>query len=223
MVMMPTPRPRDGSESGFSLLELLIAAAISALVLGGTVALASRMQQSYGTDLDDVAVEEELRYSLDWIVRLLRQAGSNPYSLTVSPCPVAGTAFQAIRLDPDANGVQDDVRIQADVNPPNGILGGTAGACTAEPGEDVTVAYDAAQRAITRQDNGVDGAPRVMSDGVITQLRFTFFDASFATTTTPAAIAYTRVSVTGQSRIWNAQRNQYNTKTLQTEVRLRLR
>jgi prepilin-type N-terminal cleavage/methylation domain-containing protein len=220
-----TVRVRAGvrDERGFSLVELLIAAAISALVLGATAALAARMQQSYGTDLDDVAVEEELRYSLDWIVRLLRQAGNNPYDITVSPCPVAGTTFQAIRLDPNGNGVQDDVRIQADVNPPNGILVGSAGACTTEPGEDVTIAHDAANRAITRQDNGVDGAPRAITDSVVTQLLFTYFDASFATTTTPAAIAYTRVSVTGQSRVWNAERNRYNTKTLQTEVRLRTR
>jgi prepilin-type N-terminal cleavage/methylation domain-containing protein len=210
-------------ERGFSLVELLIAAAISALVLGASAALAARMQQSYGTDLDDVAVEEEARFALDWIARLLRAAGSNPYNITVSPCPVAGTAFQAIRLDPNANGVQDDVRIQADINPPNGLLLGTTGACTTEPGEDVTISHDSVNRVITRQDHGVDATARAMTDPVITQLRFTYLDATRAATVNPATIAYAQVSITGTSRMWNVERRQYNTKTLQTEVRLRIR
>jgi prepilin-type N-terminal cleavage/methylation domain-containing protein len=216
-----TSRVRD--ERGFSLVELLIAAAISALVLGATAALAARMQQSYGTDLDDVAVEEEVRFALDWIARLLRAAGSNPYAITVSPCPAAGTAFQALRLDPDGDGIQDDVRIQADINPPNGILVGSAGACTTEPGEDVTIAHDAGAFVITRQDNGVDGTPRAMTDPIVTQLRFTYLDTARAATTDPAVIAYAQVSITGRARAWNAERQQFNTKTLQTEVRLRLR
>ena len=62
-----------------------------------------------------------------------------------------------------------------------------------------------------------------MTDPVITGLLFNYFDATFASTTTPAAIAYVRVSVTRQSRAFNNATRQYNTKTLQTEVRMRTR
>ena len=156
---MASHRRSAGDDRGFTLIEFLIAAGISLAVVGATVALTARMQQAYSTDLDDVAVEEEARYALDWIARLLRSAGSNPYGITLSPCPVANTTFQALRLDPNGNGAQDDVRIQGDINPPNGLLGGAAGNCAAEPGEDVTIALDAANRVITSQNNGVDVQP----------------------------------------------------------------
>ena len=42
----------------------------------------------------------------------------------------------------------DDIRIQADVNPANALLGGLAAPC-GEPGEDLTIAHDPGAQAIT--------------------------------------------------------------------------
>ena len=64
---------------GFTLVEFMIAALITTAVLGGTVVLATQLQQGYSTQLDDVLVEQEARFALDWIARILRSAGSNPY------------------------------------------------------------------------------------------------------------------------------------------------
>ena len=120
-------RPTLGDARGFTLVEFMISALIMTAVLGGTVMLASQLQQGYSTQLDDVVVEQEVRYALAWIARVLRSAGSNPYGLMTSDCPSVGTPFEAIRIDPDGDGEDDDIRIQADISPPNNLLGGLAG------------------------------------------------------------------------------------------------
>ena len=64
-----TRRRTLGDARGFTLVEFMIAALIMTAVLGGTVMLASQLQQGYSTQLDDVVVEQEVRYALDWIAR----------------------------------------------------------------------------------------------------------------------------------------------------------
>lgn len=208
---------------GFTLVEFMIACLITTAVLGGTVMLASQLQQGYSTQLDDVLVEQEVRYALDWITRILRSAGSNPYSLNTSPCPTVGTAFQAIRIDPDGDGTDNDIRIQADISPPNGILGGTvAGTCT-EEGEDVTIAHDAAALTITQDDNNTVGGPEAMTEPIITELEFTYLDAARNVTTNPDLIAYVALQVTGRSKSYNTILGEYPETTLNTEVHIRTR
>jgi hypothetical protein len=208
---------------GFTLIEFMIACFITTAVLGGTVMLASQLQQGYSTQLDDVLVEQEVRFALDWITRILRSAGSNPYSLNTSPCPAVGTPFQPIRIDPDGDGMDDDIRIQADISPPNGILGGdVAGTCT-EEGEDITIARDEDALTITRQDNNVDDAPQAMTEPIITELEFTYLDSGRNATTNVDLIAYVQVQVTGRSKTYNRILGEYPETTLNTEVHIRTR
>jgi len=208
---------------GFTLVEFMIAALITTAVLGGTVVLATQLQQGYSTQLDDVLVEQEARFALDWITRILRSAGSNPYSVSTSPCPTVGTPFQAIRIDPDGDGMDDDIRIQADISPPNGILGGdVAGTCT-EEGEDVTIAHDADALTITLEDNNTDDAPQAMTEPIIPELEFTYLNSARNVTTDPDLIAYVQVQVTGGSKTYNTILGEYPETTLTTEVHVRTR
>jgi prepilin-type N-terminal cleavage/methylation domain-containing protein len=207
---------------GFTLVELMIALGIASAVLGTTVALATQLQQAYSIQLDAATVQEELRFALDWISRLMRSAGSNPYNIALSPCPEANTVFQAIRLDPNGNGVQDDVRIQADVNPANGLLVGAAGACS-ETGEDITVALDQDDFVITRQDHAIDDAPIAISEPIFKELIFTYLDSARAETVDPASIVSAQIRVTGQSKALHPITGEYTRSTLATEVRLRTR
>ena len=226
---MVTPHQQGGGDrtlrdaKGFTLVEFMIACLITTAVLGGTVMLASQLQQGYSTQLDEVVVEQEVRFALDWITRLLRSAGSNPYSLNTSPCPVVGTPFQALRLDPDGDGMDDDIRIQADISPPNGILGGNvAGTCT-EEGEDVTIAHDADASTITRQDNNIDLDPEAMTEPIITELEFTYLDSARNVTANEDLIAFVQVQVTGRSKTYNTILGEYPETTLNTEVHVRIR
>lgn len=217
---------RTGDQRGFSLVELLIVAAITSAVIGAAVTLATGVQTVYSYQLNDASVQQEARFALDWIARMLTPAGSNPYNITTSACPAAGTAFAALRLDPDGDTIHDDVRVQADVNPPNGVLLGLAGSCSgtgAESGEDVTIAHDPATNTITRRDMATDTAPVAVTDGIFTQLLFTYLTTSRVVTTTPANIAYVQVNLTGRSRSRSPNTGQYTTFTYRSEVRIRAR
>ena len=199
----------------------MIAMAITTAVLGATVALATQLQQTFSTELDDVAMEEEGRFALDWIARILRSAGSNPYSIAISPCPEADTPFQALRLDPNGNGLQDDVRVQADINPPNGLLIGSVGDCS-EEGEDVTIAHDPDTRTITKQDHANEEIV-AMTEPIFNELNFTYLDSDRMVTENAAAVAYVQIRVTGQSKARDPITAQYTPSSLETEVRLRTR
>ena len=209
-------------QSGFSMVEVLVASVIAVAMLGTVVGIGTQLQRGYSTQLEDTLVQEEARYALDWIARLLESAGSNPYRMTVSPCPVAGTPFVSLQLDPNGNGIHDDLRIQADVNPANGVLAGAAGACP-EAGEDVTVSHDPLALVVTRRDNAIDLAPVAMTEPVFTQLRFVYLNSQRAVTANAAAVAYVRVELTGRSVALNPYTRQQTIIALQREVRLRAR
>lgn len=203
--MTATPRQRrPDSEGGFTLVEFMIAALITTIVLGGTVGLATQLQQAYSTQLDDAAVEQEARYALDWIARDLRSAASDPYDIIADD--------QEVWIDPNGGlDTDDSIRVQADVNDPDGVLDGD--------GENVTIAFDSANNVITRLDaNADDPAAVAMTDAIITDLRFTFLNNNRTATTSPALVAYVQVQVTAESRGARS-----TTSTLSTEVRLRTR
>ncbi len=213
-------------ERGFTLVEFLIAALITTAVLGGTVMLAAQLQQAYTTQLDDVVVEEEARFSLDWIEQALRNVGSNPYNITASGC--AAATFTPIEMDPDGDGENDDIRIHADINPPNGLLGGDPGALSpcSEANEDVTIGYNDATLVITRRDNNLDMAAVIMTEPVVTDLLFTYLDSAGNVTANVNAATYVRVSVTAKSlpkQNRYAANNAFTTTTLQTDVHIRTR
>jgi prepilin-type N-terminal cleavage/methylation domain-containing protein len=207
---------------GFTLIELLLAMAISATVLGTALLLTTQVQKSYASQVDGASVQQEARYAMDWITRALQSAGSNPTEITVSACPTAGTAFRSLRRDPNADGVQDDIRIHADIGPPNGLLGGLGGACT-EAGEDLTIAYDAATRTITRRDNNLEAAAVAMSDTVISQLQFQYIRASGLPAVTDDQIAVVRVTVAARTPSVDQYTGQFVTYTLTSDVRVRSR
>ncbi len=198
---MTAKRSLNG-DGGFTLIEFLIAMAITTVVLGATVGLAASIQQAYTADLDDVAVEQEVRYAIDWISRYLRSAGSNPYSCAV---------LQPIWIDPNGNGDDDDVRVQADVNPPDGT-------CT-DNQEDVTIALDTARNIITL-DTGAGAVD--MTDPIITNLAFTYLDRARNPTAAEAQIAYVGIAITGRSE-GRSTSTGFTQFTLSTEVRIRTR
>ena len=192
------------TEGGFTLTEVMISALVMTLVLGSAVGLSMQIQQAYSTQLEDEAVEQEAWYALDWIARDLRSAASDPYNVI----PV----HQRIWIDPNGgDDPHDSIRIQADVNPADGDI--------TDPGEDVTIALDAASRVITRRDaNGTSPAALAMTDAVITGLQFSWLDADRKATAASELVSYIRVEVTAESG-----RRRHEPVTHATEVRVRMR
>ncbi len=165
-----TPR----GESGFTLTELLVASAVSLVVVGAAGLLADGLQR-VATAIDgEYAARMDADYTVDAIVRAIEQAGSLPYGITDAAC--VGGGVEPLQLDPNGDGRPDDIRVRMDVNPPNGRLGGHEPACD-DTGEDVTLALDRRAGTVMRRDGTSRAAPVPLSSGAVTDLQFELLDA----------------------------------------------
>jgi len=162
-------------QRGFTLAELMVASGVTMLVLGGAVALTSQVQVGYARQMEDAAAEQEGRYALEWVSRLIRAAGNAPFPMGLGACPVGATEYKTFYWDPNDNDLNDDLRIQSDSNPPDGLLGGpnALGECN-QANEDVTVAFDPGTNSITFTDNNLGGGATIRTDAVIAGLNFVF-------------------------------------------------
>lgn len=223
MVSQQPPRPAArGTAAGFSLVELLVAMMVSILVVGGAAMLGTQVQASYRSQMEAATAQQEGRFAIERIERYLRAAGNNPYRVQTTPCPAAGTPVQPIRLDPNGNGQNDDIRVQTDANPTNGLIGGAAGACN-ETNEDVTIARDAATNSVTVRDNITGGAAVPVTDGVISGLQFVYRNPQRAITAIAAQVAFIETRVTVRSKIDDRNLGAPVTYVVSSEVRVRSR
>jgi len=210
------------NQRGFTLAELMVASMITMLVLGGAVALTSQVQQSFVRQIEDSAGEQEGRYALDWVSRLIRASGNNPFNLKTAAgtanCPEPGTEYDWVIMDPDADGFNNDIRLQADSNPPDGILGGED--CNSAF-EDVTVSYDSATKSITFRDNNTEDDATVRTDAVIEDLKFIFRNDQRQETTESIQVMYVETQITVRTRRINPATGLPETRVLTQEVRLR--
>ena len=212
-----TTRLRDAN--GFTLIELLVAVVCTVLVVGGAVALTGQIQQGYRRQSEDSVGEQEARYALEWINRYVRGAAFNPFNVATSACPAAGTPFQGVIIDPNGDGVNDDVTLQMDANPPDGLIGGAAGTCD-QANEHVTISLDAANDTIVFLD-AVDASATTRTDSVIENLQFVFKDENRVATNNSANVVYIETQVTIRTRTINPLTGLPNTRVLSSEVRVR--
>jgi prepilin-type N-terminal cleavage/methylation domain-containing protein len=223
MVVNPSlHRHASRTDAGFTLVELLLAMVVSLAVVGGATVLAGQMQSSYRAQLEAATAQQEGRYVIQAIERYLRAAGNNPYRVDTTPCPSAGTPFQAIRLDPDGDGQPDDIRVQMDANPTNGLVGGASGTCD-EANEDLTIAHDPTTGTIRLLDNNLGGQPRPLTDTIVTGLEFVYRNPLRVITANPANVAFIETRVTVASRINDLNLGQPVTYTVSSEIRVRSR
>lgn len=228
-------------ERGFTLAELLVATVISMLVLGGAVALTSQIQTGYRRQIEDSAAQQEGRYALEWIGKLIRGAGNDPFNridtidpitstVMVGPCPAASTDLTAIQFDPDGLNGDDDIRLQTDSFPPDGQIGGAGGVggCD-QPNEDVTISYDATNRAIVFFDNNLAPEASIRTDAVIEGLRFVYRDSTHSTTDAlgdpivPANVVYVETQITIRTRTIDPSTGAPVIRTISSEARVRTR
>jgi type II secretory pathway pseudopilin PulG len=214
--------------NGFSMIELLVATTITTAVVGGAVAMTMQVQNGYRRQSEDAVGEQEARYALEFIGRYIRGAGFNPLNAADSTCPTAAglTNFVGVVIDPNLDGVMNDVTFQMDSNPPDGLIGGVAGACN-QANEHVTIALDAVNDTIVFQDEAVGAAATTRTDSVIDNLRFIFKEGDrdvmdgVAIPYNSANVVYIETQVTIRSRTINAETGLPNTRTLSSEVRVR--
>jgi type II secretory pathway pseudopilin PulG len=226
------------NERGFTLVEILISSLVTMLILGGAVALTNQVQASYTRQIEDAAAEQEGRYALEWVSRMIRSAGNNPYALpeiddngtpldatddiAIPPvCNPDAVGYAWLVMNPDGVAPADDsIRIQTDSNPPDGLLGGDAAGCT-QANEDVTVSYDPATRSITFFDNNLGGAASIRTDAVIDGLKFIYRDSAHNVTANATNVIYVETQVTVRTRLVDSLTGLPATRVISQEVRIR--
>ena len=212
--------PNIRQENGFTLMELMVSMVCTMIVLGSAVALTSSIQTGYRRQLENSAGEQEARYAMDWIGRYLRGAGNNPFNVTESDCPGADTTFWGIILDPNADGVNDDITIQSDSNPPDGKVGGESPTCN-QANEHVTIRFDNTNKTIIFLDEAVGATATTRTDNVINGLQFVYLDNNRVATTVQANVFYVQTQITIRSRTVRAGSNAPDTRVLTSEIRVR--
>ena len=221
---MLTIRGLHSDARGFTMVELLVATMVTMLVLGGAVTLTSQVQQGYRRQLEDAAAEQEGRFALDWVSRLIRSAANNPYNIAVSDCPAAATPFSGLIVAAPVNGIHTEVRLQTDSNPPDRLIGGTLNNCD-QPNEDVRVWYDAGTRTIRFDDMNLAGNGDMRTEAVIEGLQFIFRDSTRTVIADPvtnaASVIYVETRVTVRPRQTGVNMGNALTRTLSQEVRIR--
>jgi Tfp pilus assembly protein PilW len=203
----------------------MVATLISTMVLGGAVAITSQVQAGYTRQMEAAAAEQEGRYALEWVSRLIRAAGNNPYGKTTSQCPVLGTPFSSVIFNPDGDTLSDDIRLQTDSNPPDKFLGGVTGACN-QKDEDVTVSFDPATHTITFRDNNLGGAASIRTDAVVDNLRFVYRNSNhdeldFTNQANAPSVTYIETQLTVRGRTIDVATGAPITRLLTQEVRIR--
>jgi Tfp pilus assembly protein PilW len=223
MVIVPLPpgATRRQAEAGFSLVELLVAMVVSILVVGGAALMGTQMQSTYRGQLEAAGAQQEGRFALQWIERYLRAAGNNPYRVQTTACPAAGTPVRAIRFDPNGNFLHDDIRIQTDSNPTDGLFGGLTGACN-QANEDVTITFLPSNNSLVVRDN-VTALATVRTDTVIEGLEFIYRNPSRVVTTNPENVAFIETRLRVRTKVEDQTLGDQFVQTVSSEIRVRVR
>jgi Tfp pilus assembly protein PilW len=179
------------------------------------------MQSTYRVQLEAAAAQQEGRFALQWIERYLRAAGNNPYRVQTTACPVAGTPVRAIRFDPNGNGLNDDIRVQTDSSPTDGIFGGLAGACN-QANEDVSIQFDAANNLLRLRDN-ITGVATARSDSIVEGLEFIYRNPSRVVTANPENVAFIETRLRVRTKIDDQHLGDQFVQTVSSEIRVRVR
>lgn len=162
------------SRTGFTLVELLVAASLLALVAGGAVTMLLGTARGMQRQREVTNTEDGLRAFEQTLTMVLRTAAANPEQITGSKIP---------RLIPNPLNATswNNVRVLSDFNPADGD--------TDDPLEDVQVSL-ANDTVFARWQAGTVSAAVVAP---VSTLRFDFATATGTPVTTAAAIATARL------------------------------
>jgi prepilin-type N-terminal cleavage/methylation domain-containing protein len=114
-------RIRRQKRAGFSIMEVMVAMAMFTIVMAALMSVVIGLQRRYVDQRERVRAQESLRVAQMTLGPLLRSAGADPKS----------SGLTLVNVDPDNDGVFDDLNIRTDFNPIDGDV--------SDPLEDVSV------------------------------------------------------------------------------------
>ena len=213
-------------EGGFTMIELMISAAVLGVVMAGLLGLLTASRDAYSRGTSAIDAQQNARVALERMAKEIREAGYHPRppdtspatcppgagSLypsaggTDSPCwsfyPIVAQTATALTLQYDWNG-DGTITTAGKVNDP--INCPTGAACR---GEQVT--YSLSGTTLMRQEVGVDLSPQPVATG-ITSLTFTYLKDNNTTATNREDIRSVQIQITA------------TTASMTDQIRLRTR
>jgi len=149
---------RNGDDQkAFTLVELLVALAISSIFIVATLTIADMSIKTYGTQERVSEAQQSLRAAMDLMVRDIRMAGYDPMSMSHGPTSGIGILT--------ASGTM--LQFTADLNADRVDNGGA---------ENLTYYYDADHKRLRQKEGGL-ASPQTFIENV-SALQFSYFDAN---------------------------------------------
>jgi Tfp pilus assembly protein PilW len=195
-------------EDGFSLPEFLIATFILLVVTGAVFGMLGETQQSASYQTEVLGVLENTRIAMETAERIIRQAGNDPHSVGFQGVTIVSA--QAVQIQSDLTGSS------APGNPDRGDPDGD----TADSGENVTIRYNAGNRAIELVPGGGNAQ---MIANYISGFSMQYFDAAGAPTIVGANVRRIEVTITGASTLPDPRTRQTFSMQLRSDIQLATR
>jgi len=185
-------------EHGFTIVELLVAMAIAATVMGAIFTVYRSQQKSYITQEQVAVMHQNVRAAMYHLEREIRMAGCDPTGIAGAGIVTANEGL--IRFT-------EDIRGKYITNPPDGDTG--------DPNEDITYTL-----ADTDGDGDTDlvrntGGGNMLVAENISRLSFQYLDEDGNTTGTLSAIRFVQITLTGTTI------DKGNDSTLTTRIQCR--
>lgn len=168
--MLHPRRAPSAPEQGLTLIELLIAMAISGLMLGTMMNLFITQRKTYAVQEQITEAIQNARTAMAMVAREVRMAGYNP-----TRAAFAGIVYSATQL-----------QLQADY---------TGDGDVSDPDETVLYTYESSSQQLVRTTGG---DPHVVANSV-QSVTFTYRDGTGTPTTTTADIRQVAVAITART------------------------
>ena len=182
------------TQSGFNIIEVMVAVAISSVLITAVYQTFHSQQRSYTMQNEAAAMEQNLRGSLYLLTKELRSAGYNPQQ-TPTDSSVPTTNFRFVTSFPAPNNL-----FTVDYTTAHSLVAFTLdsdgnGTIASAPNNNEQIAYrfNNAQKTLERF-NDITHQWEIASSN-IDAVYFTYFDQSKNITTNPTTIEYVEISL----------------------------
>lgn len=186
---------------GFTLVEIMIALAISGIVLASVYTAFQSQQESYVVQDQVAEMQQNLRSAVNIMSREIRMAGCDP--LSTSGAAITAASINSLSFTMDLRGALN-------TDPPDGD--------TTDPGENITYSLYVAADGIQKLGRKNPNINQAVAE-YIENIEFNYTLANGTQTTSPAASqldAIRSIQISILARAANPDRNFTNTQTYTT-------
>jgi type IV pilus assembly protein PilW len=105
---MDIKNTEKSNQAGFTLIELLISMVVSGMIVSGTVLIFQSMVRDHNTQVKILAMQQNLRATMDYLERYIRMAGYDPTNQANAGFTVMLSNHVAFTTDKDGSGLTSD-------------------------------------------------------------------------------------------------------------------